>query len=75
MWAVKLNRLFEEQNVGVLLGTMSLLLGIVSRSYQGYEPCVPKVRPTTTADGGSGGGGGGGCPDEDREVQSTRPLV
>ena len=45
VWAVKLNALFEEQNVGVLLGTMSLLLGIVSRNYEGYEAVVPKVRP------------------------------
>ena len=43
VWAVKLGALFEEQNVGVLLGSMSLLLGIVSRNYQGYESVVPKV--------------------------------
>ena len=44
VWSVKLGALFEEQNVGVLLGSMSLLLGIVSRNYQGYESVVPKVR-------------------------------
>ena len=46
VWSVKINNLFEEPNLGVLLGTVTLLLGIVSRNYQGYEAAVPKARPT-----------------------------
>ncbi len=44
VWSVKINGLFEEPNMGVLLGTVTLLLGIVSRNYEGYEAVVPKVR-------------------------------
>ena len=44
VWSVKINGLFEEPNMGVLLGTVTLLLGIVSRNYEGYEVVVPKVR-------------------------------
>ena len=44
VWSVKINALFEEPNLGVLLGTVTLLLGIVSRNYEGYEAAVPKVR-------------------------------
>jgi hypothetical protein len=44
VWSVKINGLFEEPNLGVLLGTVTLLLGIVSRNYQGYEAAVPKAR-------------------------------
>lgn len=77
VWAVKLNRLFEEQNVGVLLGTMSLLLGIVSRSYQGYEPCVPKVRPVALCCTGGllRGVGGGRRRRRPRQYFSMRPVA
>ena len=44
VWSVKINGLFEEPNMGVLLGTVTLLLGIVSRNYEGYEAVVPKAR-------------------------------
>lgn len=42
-WGVKMATLLEENDIGVLLGLTSLLLGIVSRNYEGYEPCVPKL--------------------------------
>ena len=38
--------------MGVLLGTVTLLLGIVSRNYEGYEVVVPKVRAATAGTGG-----------------------
>lgn len=42
-WGTKLATLLEETDLGVLLGLTSLLLGIVSRNFEGYEPCVPKL--------------------------------
>lgn len=35
--------LFEERDVGVLLSLVTLLLGIVARSYVGFEALVPRV--------------------------------
>ena len=32
-----------ERDLGVLIGVLSLLLGIVQHSHRGYESCVPKV--------------------------------
>ena len=32
-----------ERDLGVLIGVLSLLLGIVQHDYKGYEACVPKV--------------------------------
>ncbi|KAK9806309.1 hypothetical protein WJX72_009579 [[Myrmecia] bisecta] len=43
VWSVKLAGLLEERDLGVLLALVTLLLGIVSRSYEGYESLVPKV--------------------------------
>lgn len=42
-WGTKLATLLEETDLGVLLGLTSLLLGIVVRNFEGYEPCVPKL--------------------------------
>eukprot|EP00891_Asterochloris_glomerata_P007006 jgi/Astpho2/7006/fgenesh1_pm.00107_%23_19_t len=42
-WSVKLAGLLEERDVGVLNAAVTLLLGIVSRNYEGYESLVPKV--------------------------------
>ncbi len=41
--------------MGVLLGTVTLLLGIVSRNYEGYEVVVPKVRACASCIGGDQG--------------------
>ena len=35
--------LLEERDLGVLLALVTLLLGVVSRSYQGYEALVPRI--------------------------------
>ena len=35
--------LFEERDVGVLLSLVTLLLGIVARSYVGFEALVSRV--------------------------------
>lgn len=43
VWSVKLAALLEDRDLGVLLGLATLLLGVVSRSYEGYEACVPKL--------------------------------
>ncbi|GAB4815001.1 hypothetical protein N2152v2_002047 [Parachlorella kessleri] len=43
VWSVKLAALLEDRDLGVLLGLATLLLGIVSRSYEGYDVCVPKL--------------------------------
>lgn len=42
-WGTKMATLLEETDLGVLLGLTSLLLGIVSKNFEGYEPCVPKL--------------------------------
>lgn len=42
-WGIKMATLLEETDLGVLLGLTSLLLSIVSRNFEGYEPCVPKL--------------------------------
>ncbi|GMH38541.1 hypothetical protein BSKO_06425 [Bryopsis sp. KO-2023] len=43
-WGPKLSALLDEQDVGLLLGIATLLLGIVSRSSAvGYEACLPKI--------------------------------
>lgn len=36
-WSVHIIRLLEEPEIGVLLGATALLLGVVSRSYHGFE--------------------------------------
>lgn len=42
-WAVRMAALLEERDLGVLLGIATLLLGVVSRSYEGesegWRPC------------------------------------
>ena len=35
--------LLEERDLGVLLSLVTLLLGVVSRSYEGLESLVPRV--------------------------------
>ena len=45
-WSVHINHLLEQPEVGVLLGTTALLLGIVARSYQ-----VTGRSPGRTGDG------------------------
>lgn len=35
--------LLEERDLGVLLSLVTLLLGVVSRSYEGFESLVPRV--------------------------------
>jgi AP-2 complex subunit alpha len=42
-WGAKIAVLLEESDLGVLLGLTSLLIGIISRSYEGYEACVPRL--------------------------------
>ena len=42
-WGPRMAALLEERDLGVLLGLTTLLLGIVSRSFEGYEPCVPRL--------------------------------
>ena len=42
-WAGRLAALLEERDPGLLLGLTTLLLGIVSRNYEGYEVCVPRM--------------------------------
>lgn len=37
VWAVRLAALLEDRDLGVLLGLVTLLLGIVSRSYDGEQ--------------------------------------
>ena len=36
-------QLLEERDLGVLLGVVTLLLGVVSRNYDGYEGLVPRL--------------------------------
>ncbi|BDA41202.1 AP-2 complex subunit alpha-1 [Coccomyxa sp. Obi] len=43
LWSVKLATLLEERDLGVLLSLVTLLLGIVSRSYEGYESLIPRI--------------------------------
>ncbi len=43
-----INHLLEEHEIGVLLGTTALLLGIVSRSYQVPQPRIPGRLPMIT---------------------------
>eukprot|EP00884_Botryococcus_braunii_P018832 jgi/Botrbrau1/5632/Bobra.55_1s0021.1 len=43
VWSVKLATLLEERQPGVLLSVVTLLLGIVSRSYEGYTSLVPRI--------------------------------
>jgi AP-2 complex subunit alpha len=35
--------MLEERDPGLLLGLTTLLLGVVSRNYEGYEICVPRM--------------------------------
>jgi AP-2 complex subunit alpha len=42
-WGLRMASLLDENDLGVLLGLTSLLIGIVSKSYKGYEPCVPRL--------------------------------
>ena len=43
-WAPKMVKLLDnEDDLGILLGVMSLLIGIVSHDYRGYEGCIPSV--------------------------------
>ena len=35
--------LLEERDLGVLLSLVTLLLGVVSRSYEGFDALVPRV--------------------------------
>jgi AP-2 complex subunit alpha len=42
-WGSRMAALLEENDLGVLLGLTSLLIGIVSNNYSGYEACVPKL--------------------------------
>lgn len=42
-WAGRLAALLEERDPGVLLGLTTLLLGIASRNYEGFEACVPRL--------------------------------
>ncbi|DBA96016.1 hypothetical protein WJX77_003113 [Trebouxia sp. C0004] len=43
VWSVKLGNLLEEQDLGVLMAVVTLLLGIVSRNYEGYESLTGKL--------------------------------
>lgn len=43
-----INHLLEEHEIGVLLGTTALLLGIVSRSYQVPQPHIQRWLPMIT---------------------------
>ncbi|PRW60941.1 AP-2 complex subunit alpha-1-like [Chlorella sorokiniana] len=43
VWGVRLATMLEDRDLGVLLGLSTLLLGVVSRSYEGYEACVPRI--------------------------------
>lgn len=36
-------QLLDEKDYGVLLGVVTLLLGVVSRNYEGYEGLVPRL--------------------------------
>ena len=42
-WGVRMASLLEDDDLGVLLGLTSLLIGIVSKDYRGYEACVPRL--------------------------------
>ena len=42
-WAGRLAAMLEERDPGLLLGLTTLLLGVVSRNYEGYEICVPRL--------------------------------
>ena len=43
-WGPQLAFLLEDNDIGVLLGLCTLLLGVIARgSFEGYEPCVPKL--------------------------------
>lgn len=43
-WAAKMVKLLDnEDDLGILLGVISLLIGIVSHDYRGYEGCIPSV--------------------------------
>ena len=42
-FAQKMLNLLDERDLGILTGVISLLTGIVSHDYRGYEACIPKV--------------------------------
>lgn len=42
-WGNKIAAMLEERDPGLLLGLTTLLFGIVSRNYEGYEMCVPHL--------------------------------
>jgi AP-2 complex subunit alpha len=42
-WAGRLAAMLEERDPGLLLGLTTLLIGVVSRNYEGYEVCVPRM--------------------------------
>lgn len=42
-WAGRLAAMLEERDPGLLLGLTTLLLGVVSRNYEGYEVCIPRM--------------------------------
>ena len=42
-WGVRMATLLEDNDLGVLLGLTSLLIGVVAKDYRGYEACVPKL--------------------------------
>ncbi|KAL3140296.1 hypothetical protein ABBQ38_004564 [Trebouxia sp. C0009 RCD-2024] len=42
-WSVKLGGLLDERDLGVLMAVVTLLLGIVSRNYEGYESLSGKL--------------------------------
>ena len=43
-WAAKMVKLLDnEDDLGILLGVISLLIGIVSHDYRGHEGCIPSV--------------------------------
>lgn len=40
VWGVRLATMLEDRDLGVLLGLSTLLLGVVSRSYEGEQPAA-----------------------------------
>ena len=44
VWGVRLATMLEERDLGVLLGLTTLLLGLVSRSYEGGCGCCLPLR-------------------------------